>query len=183
MNKNQFNIKKAYPLSDKDITKMIPKTNIFTYPQLKNIRHIDEILRHNDDGTGSAIMLYLTDSDKSGHWISILKRNNEIEVFDSYGKSLEELPKFMNGVMDHKQPISLLKNLISGAGYKLVTNNKQIQKDSIDIQTCGRHAVMRQLFRGLDIKDYHKFLNMIKKEDSISADDLVTGLTFDMIRK
>ena len=67
--KVDIDVLKDYSLSDDDFNKILePDTNIFTYPQLKNVRHIDEIF----DRKGRAIMLYLTENTHSCHWISLI---------------------------------------------------------------------------------------------------------------
>ena len=174
---------KEYALSNSDIENLIGKTNIFTYPELENIRHIDEVFRKGKNGVETAIMLYLTDDDKTGHWIALIKKGNTIEMYDPYGNKPEKLNKEVGGAMNSSQKMGLLREKVENSGYNLIHNSKQVQPISPDINTCGRHAVMRVMFGHLPLDEYHKKINKLTKENGVSIDDLATALTFDFLGK
>ena len=175
---------KKYPLSNTDIQSLLDgETNIFTYPMLESIDHIDEIF----DPKGRAIMLFLTDGENSGHWISLIKRGNIIEIYDPYGHSPAEWKTKLGGAMtdmrDWKQDRPLLQQKIKEAGYRMKVNKKQVQPVSKNIATCGRHSVMRLLFHQYPLEEYNAIIKKIQTETGISPDDLATGLTAESLGK
>jgi len=174
---------KGYALSNHDIKELTPHTNIFTYPELKNFRSIDEVFSYNNNGVGTAIMLYLTDNEKTGHWIALIKRGNKIEMYDPYGNRPEELNKKVGGRMNGVQNPHLLRDLVERSGYDLVANGKQVQPLTYDVATCGRHSIMRVLFSNLSLNDYNKKIAKIAKDNGVSIDDIATGLTYEMLDK
>jgi len=176
---------KEYALSDADIREFEPNTNIFTYPYLNEVSHIDEVLDRN----GRAIMLFLTENEQTGHWLAIMKRGKTIEVYDSYGKkpdSAEFISNLGAGKDDMErfgQSEKLLTDLIRDSGYKLEWNKNAVQPGSKGVNTCGRHAVMRLMLGHLPLREYNALLGRIKSKTGIGADDLATALTADVIGK
>lgn len=173
---------KEYALSDTDIQEVLkdmgePVTKIFKYPELGNVYHIDELL----DRHGRAIMLFLTEGEDRGHWISLLKKGDTIELFDPYGYAPDTQQVKLGGskedMIEWGQDSPLLKDLVKRNGYKLVWNNKQRQPLSPDTNTCGRHSVMRLLFHKLSLPEYQKLIDKTVSSSGVSADDLATYLT------
>lgn len=176
MNKEEWSNKKAYPLSNTDIMELIDlePTNILTLPELLEADNIDEHL----DRKGRAIVLYLTENDSTGHWIALLKKNNTVEIYDPYGFNPKNWEKDLsNGNDKFNQDPNELIDLIKRSGYGVEFNRVKSQEERPDINTCGRHAVMRLLFSNYSLPDYNKILKMIKKKYNIKPDDLATGLT------
>lgn len=179
---------KEYPLSNFDIQEFLkdigePITKIFTYPELKNARHIDEML----DRHGRAIMLFLTEGDSKGHWIAILRRGNTIELYDPYGYKPDTQHVKLGGKMsDMKrwgQDAPLFSDLVKRGGYRLIWNKRQRQPVSSDVNTCGRHSVMRLLFSHLPLDKYDKMLDTITKKTGVKPDDLVAYVTGEILEK
>ena len=173
--KKQFDEIKKYALSNFDIQKILPHINIFTYPHLENVRHIDEVL----DKHGRAIMLYLTDDDKTGHWVALLKQGDEIEVFDPYGIKPDHQGKVLGGAMNEgaSKYQTLLTDLIKQSGYGMKYNKTRHQPMSKNVSTCGRHAVLRILTGHLPLEEYNRRLKQIASDTGVSIDDIATGLT------
>lgn len=181
--KEELKDAKNYALSNTDIENIIGKTNIFTYPELENIRHIDEVFKRGKNGIDTAIMLFLTDDDKTGHWIGLIKKGNTIEMYDPYGNKPEKLNKEVGGRMNYKQDPHLLREKVEESGYHLIHNSKQVQPISPNINTCGRHAVMRVMMGHLPLDEYNKKIINIAKQNGVSVDDIATALTYDFIGK
>lgn len=176
MDKEEWDEKKAYPLSNTDILELIDlePSNILTLPELLEVDNIDEKLDRN----GRAIVLYLTENESTGHWIALLKKNNIVEIYDPYGFNLKNWDKDLAGGNDKfDQDPNELINLINQSGYKYTYNKTKNQQINPNINTCGRHAVMRLLFHKYSLPQYQKVLKMIKNKYGINADDLATGLT------
>lgn len=167
----------GYALGDDDIAKMLPKTNIFTYPYLKQVKHIDEIF----DNEGRAVMLYLTENDHTGHWVGLLRKPDHIEFFDPYGEKPDDELKWVSGGKREELGITqpYLTKLLRQSEVPVIYNKVPFQKEGDSIETCGRHTASRLLFSHLSLPEYY---DMIKKS-KLSADDFVAGLTFPLIRK
>ena len=175
---------KEYPLSDGDIQRLLPvDTNIFTYPQLEDTTHIDEVF----DPHGRAIMLFLTEDDTTGHWIALMRRGDTIEIYDPYGNAPSQWKKKLGGSMEDnrrwRQDRPLLEKKVKEAGYKLAWNKEQHQPVSKDINTCGRHSAMRLLFADYSLPEYNAILQKIYKGTGIDPDTLATALTQETLGK
>ena len=177
MEEEQVDLLKAQPLSDTELQGILQTpTNVFTYPDLDNYRHIDEIF----DPLGRAIMLYLTENDTTGHYISLIKRGNVIEVYNPYGASMKEMGSDLGLSANEDQELNggygKLHRLAQEGGYTLKENKSKVQKDGMDVATCGRHTGLRTLLYKMSMEDYNKWLNS-GKGNGIDADDLVVALT------
>lgn len=175
---------KEYPLSNDDLKHLLPHTKIFTYPELEGLRSIDEIFHfHKKGDIGTAIMLYLTDSENVGHWVGLIKRGNQVEMYDPYGNPPEKLNQEVGGAMNGKQDPTLLRRKVEESGYKLISNPKQVQPVSMDINTCGRHVAMRLLFGKFPLREYNQKVSQLAKQNGKSIDDLATVLTASVLGK
>jgi hypothetical protein len=179
--KKHFNILKGYALSNDDIEDALDlePTNIFSSDKLEDAYSIDELL----DRKGRGVLFFRTENKNTGHWIAVLKQGDTIEIFDPYGFHPEDFKQKLGAGNGLNPDMSILEDLISRSGYKMIVNNVRNQSLSPDIATCGRHSVMRLMFRNLNNKQYNQFLKQIKKEDGITPDDLATGMTLQLIGK
>lgn len=182
MDKLEINEIKQYPLGNDDINNLfkslnIQPTNIFTTKQLGTARNIDELLDRN----GKAIMLYLTESDTQGHWISILRKGNTIELYCPYGFSPLDWERKLNARRGLNPDMNILINLIKNSGYKVVYNKHKHQQISNDVNTCGRLSVMRLLSSDLDLDEYNQRLKKILGS-GINVDDLASAITYNIIK-
>lgn len=171
---------KDYALSNQDIQQILqPDTNILTYPDLSTMTTIDECF----DGLGRCILLYLTESPTSGHWVSMIKHDDDgtIEYFDPYGKPVEEPLHWVGrgkNMLLRQQP-GILKRLLKDSGYKVIYNTTPYQKDGKDISTCGRHCVSRLVLKDYSIDDYKDII----KSSKLSPDDFVSLFTYGLLGK
>jgi hypothetical protein len=168
---------KQYALGDDDLSRIVPKANIFTYPYLKNVKHIDEIF--GDDG--QAIMLYLTENEHTGHWVGLLRKNDHIEFFDPYGEKPDDELKWISRdkreELDQDKP--LLSKLLRQSELPVVYNKVKFQKDGNNIETCGRHVATRLLHKDLSLPEYAEMI----KGSGMSPDEYVSRTTFPIIKK
>lgn len=180
--KEDFDNLKGYYLSDKDITDAIDiePTNIFTLDKVEGAYSIDELL----DRLGRGVLFFKTANDNTGHWIGVLKQGGGVvEVYDPYGFKPDDLEDKLGALKGLNPDISVLEDLIKRSGYRMIYNRQKNQSMSRDVATCGRHSVMRLMFRHLNNKQFNDFLKQIRKEDGINPDDLATGLTMEIIGK
>jgi len=168
-----------YALSDSDINKLLGGTNIFKYPELKDMASIDDAF----DEMGRAMMLYLTTDDNTGHWVCMLKHGNTIEYFDPYGgyKPDDEREWLSpQQLQELGQDIPILTHMLKG--YKVISNPYKFQAESgrgKAINTCGRHCVTRLMLGHLPLKKYAELI----KSSGINPDDFVTTFTYQMLKK
>ena len=169
---------KAYPLSDGDIRSILGnEIKIFTYPQLKQYRSADSLF----DSKGRCLILFLTESETAGHWCCLLKRGENIEFFDPYGDSPEgvkdEIPKSKRDALDMNQPY--LMRLLKASGRPVLYNTYPFQKETRDINTCGRHCVVRLLYAPDSLERYKSIID----GSGLSPDDFVSGVSASMLGK
>ena len=169
---------KDYSLSDGDLRQLLgDDIKIFTYPQLKHIRDANELF----DRRGRCIVLFLTESENSGHWVCMLRKKKGIEYFDPYGEAPEdlkdEIPQSRLEALDESQPhlMRLLRRLKLPVYY----NTHQFQQKKSDIATCGRHCAVRLLYAPKSLVQYRKIIQM----SGLSPDDFVAGVSFDKLGK
>lgn len=159
-------------LSNDDISKLLDKkVKILTYPELANYKSIDELLHPYD----KVVILYLT-SENYGHWTCLFKIDDKnIEFFDPYAfKPDDELKMIpVHFRKSNGQYKSHLSHLLYKCNYIVNYNDFRIQKFVRDVNTCGRHCIVRLLFNKLMIDDYIKIL----KKSKLSPDYIVTYLT------
>lgn len=166
------------PLSDDDIKNILGEDiKIIKYPDIKNLQSVDELF----DKNGRCILFYPILSDAVGHWVALINHTDRIEFFDPYGKSPESLriniPKEQQKLLDMAEPY--LIHLLSTSTKPVFYNNHCFQKHSNSNLTCGRHAAVRLLYYPYDLEHYN---NIIKKS-KMSADDFVSAVIFNKIKK
>jgi hypothetical protein len=169
---------RSYPLSDEDIRKILGRDiSIITYPQLGEMNSINDAF----DSKGRCIMLYLTEDNHSGHWVCMLNKGNTIEYFDPYGEApeqaLDTVPQSKLQELDEASPY--LTQLLRASGKKVSYNHYAFQKDKADVNTCGRHSVVRCLYAPYSITKYKKVMD----STGMSPDDFVSALTAQKLGK
>jgi hypothetical protein len=195
MNKTQIKQEKkierqliASPLGDDDIKYYLPNAKIIKYSDLKNYKTIEELLPKNKS---YAVILY-ENKPNCGHWVCIMrykdKNDDIIEFFDSLAddgtpdSQLKWISKEQNKILG--QGKNLLTNLLNNTNLTVIFNKLKFQsegnkKDGDNINTCGKHCVLR--IRHLldcdhNLKDYIKYMNDIKKESKNTFDQIITHL-------
>ena len=172
---------KDYSLSDGDIRKILGgNIKIFTYPQLKNIRDINSLFDEN----GRCMILFLTNSETSGHWCCMLRKKKGIVFFDPYGEApndvVDDIPKSRLEELDMTSPY--LTRLMKASGLPVFYNTYQYQKLRDGINTCGRWCVVRCFYANKSDEYFHNVI-MEAQKDGMSGDDFVAALTANWLRK
>ena len=168
----------SYSLSNDDINKILePDTKIWTYPDFKDMSSIDECW----DSKGRCIFLFLTKSEREGHWIAMWKKGDTIHYFDPYGMK----PEAGRSWLSHDQLEDLdmgepyLYNLLKNSGYKVVYNTVPYQSKDGAVATCGRWAVLRLLWKDVSDAEFKRRV----KDSGMSPDEFVTAITSDVLGK
>jgi hypothetical protein len=166
------------PMGDADIHNYLPNAKILTYPQLSQYEDIEDLLPTNNT---YFIILYL-DSPTTGHWTAVLRYDDKIENFDSYGNIPDTPLKWQSkdrlaGLGEYDE---YLKKLYNSTDLKVVYNDIAYQDESDkSISTCGRHVVnriqklLKDRYSGCD---YARYMKKLKKDTKLSYDEIVSGL-------
>jgi len=173
--KNKLDIVKDEPISDKIIDEYLKNPKIIEYKELKNYKNINQLLPKNKD-----YVIILFRHPTGAHWQGLLKNNNIIEFFCSYGTFPDECyynweTQKENDSFEQFQPY--LSNLLNNCNYECVYNPIQYQSMKNDISTCGRFVLMRIFFlinHGGNLNDFYNYLKRKKKEYKLSYDELVS---------
>ena len=170
-------------IGDDNIREVLPECKIYTYNQLKN-KKIEELLPSKKS---YCIILY-QNSPNSGHWTCLLRKNNIIEYFDSYGGKVDAPLKWISKEKNLKLGINkpylseMLKN--SPNIYHLVYNDFDFQNlKNHDISTCGRWCLLRLLlykYSDIMIDDFKKIIKKIKKKLKKSTYDEIATRIIDI---
>lgn len=137
------------PLSGKDIYNIMKgNCKILPYENLKDYKDIYDIF----DKSNFVFLLYPI-SNNFGHWVLLMKNNNIIEFFDSYGiftdmeykYGTKKTPKYLSSLLIKSNP-----------KYKLYYNEIQFQEWGTNY--CGYYCVVRALFNYLSLKKFQKML-------------------------
>jgi len=157
---------KAHPLTDTEMRKILGPTKILTSRDLVNITRPDDLF----DRQGRCILLYTPYDPTSGHWTCLLRKNDHIEFFDSYGEKPDS-PEYLGD----QEP--LLTQLLKASGMPVYYNTRQFQKDRSDVATCGRWVCARLLYFPYSIDKFSSIVDKFKGE----PDSFVSGLIYGMI--
>lgn len=188
MSKNKYNIN--YSLSSNDLTYMTNKYikksfEIIQYINIENYESIEEIFKNKN------IIYLLIDTDVNiqnnssyGHWVVLFKRKNHIYFFCSYGKrplsdhiqyvNFQTFKNFYN--QDFIYLNKLLYEWSKKNNNKVFYNEHILQKQNMDITTCGRWCFYF-IFKMNEDKNMNenKFYNLFK--NVINKDILITIIT------
>jgi hypothetical protein len=173
----------SQPLSNTDLERHtgITQDQIVKYSELADYNKIEDLLPTDN----SFKIILIEDRFNAGHWVCVLRYKNKgkstIEYFNSYGAKWDTDWKFINKMMriilgQNTNEMTRLMNQAEKDGFEVVWNRKKFQKLGSNIQTCGRHCVMRieALKMGYDsIDDYEKLIKKFKTETGGNADYVV----------
>ena len=159
-------------ISDTELKYYLPDCNIKTYPELRNIKDIEELLPEN----GSFFILLYLDTKNSGHWTTLKRFNNDIQYFCSYGtypdKQMNWYGKELRKELGESE--LYLTKLLNKTGLNVNYNDIDYQnKDNLDIVTCGRHCI-NFIKSKKDLKQYFKMMQKLKKDSGKDYDELVS---------
>jgi hypothetical protein len=111
----------------------------------------------------------------------MLSKKDGIEFFDPYGEppeyALKTVPEEEREAFGEGQPY--LTQLLKASGRKVIYNTHPFQKDRSDINTCGRHSVVRCLYAPDTLTKYKAVMD----SSGMTPDDFVSALTAPKIGK
>ena len=177
---NEENIDKILyeSMGGDDIKYYFSKAKIMTIPELKKYKNIYELMPNKKD---YCFLLYEHKKDY-GHWVLIIRNNNNLEYFDSYGGKIDGpinwITKEQQNKLDVKPYLTQLINNTPNLSTEYNGVDFQNKKNK-DISTCGRHCCLRLktfLNNDFDLDDYIDFMKEIKKKSKLSYDDIVSEI-------
>lgn len=152
-------------LSNRDIKSLVPDVKIILYSDLNNIDSIEQLLPKQ---TSKVCILYETqkpiNNTAIGHWVCMFKTKHDqqpyLEFFDPYGtypdneliSTIYKGPRILNELM-----IDYMDR-----GGRVQYNDYPFQSYKKNINTCGKHCVMRMKNADIDIDLYKDFIDILK---------------------
>lgn len=126
---------------------------------VENTKITDSLEKMTDNKYNSVVILI--NGVGVNHWVLLSKINGRYEYFDSYGHSYKG-DKYLK---------------YHFKGYPIICNKIQYQKIDPNVNSCGKHVLMR-LFTikkfNFDLKQYKKFMSSLKKSGKETYDDIVS---------
>jgi hypothetical protein len=174
---------RRYPLSEEDAHTIIPTLRIMSYPDLLRYDNIHDAL----DEKGRLLILYLTQDEKTGHWVCLLRRqakNGEtyLEYFDPYGRlKPDQESKWLRPekLREFGQDTKHLTQLLADSGLRVTYSKVPFQTDTRDVNTCGRHCLTRLYCKHLSLPEYTQMI----MNTGMNPDDFVSAFTYTLIGK
>ena len=83
-----------YSLSNVDIERYVGRGHIIKYSDLSNFDNIDDVFNGN-----SFVIVLIESKPFCGHWCCMLRYDNTIEIYDSYGGSIDNELKYISKQM------------------------------------------------------------------------------------
>lgn len=139
------------PMSGAEMLHYNPDARLYKYPDLYGYNSIDDVFGH----LNKIVLLYLTDSLHSGHWIGLFRKGNEITFFDSYGYDIDDEEQFVKDPeikYESGECYKYLLYLLENSNYKINHNKYRLQAKNT--QTCGRFVSLRLLNTNLNDDEF-----------------------------
>ncbi len=158
-----YNVKKiekvaTTPLDNFQLNDYLPNVPIITYNELPKYSSIEQILPHNNS---YAIILY-QNSENSGHWTALFRKDNNIYFFCSYGSKVDEPLKWISKEENKKLGINApyLSMLLNKTKMPVYYNKISHQDEDRRVSTCGRFVVyfIKNMLNGDKLSDINKKL-------------------------
>ena len=133
--------------SDADITRVLncDMNKILKYSELDKFPCFADLLPREQD----FVVLLIEQKENSGHWVCIVRENNNIFLFDSYGSSLDRELGFVAKSMrillgEDKRFVERMINCKCDKckDFNIIENVTKFQSLKNDIATCGRWCIM-----------------------------------------
>jgi len=166
----------SYFGSNEDICRALgcDMDHIMKYSQLANYNSLEELLPKPFDYK----VILLENDYNSGHWVCIIRQNNIIELFNSYGIPIDTEFKYIPDWIERwlGQDKRYLSKLIkSSTGFTVISNKVPFQSKTKDIATCGRWVIHRiETSRmGYTLQEYINLMKSIQEKYDIPYDNLM----------
>lgn len=110
-----------------------------------------------------------------GHWAMLhhIKDKNGkkcIEFFDSYGMTPDKALKIFNNKKYNPKVVKYLMNQDQQIEYSPYS----FQGSNEDIMTCGRHCIVRNIFKNYNSKQYYDAMFKTSEDTGLNYDQIVS---------
>jgi hypothetical protein len=166
----------AYEVSNTDLKKRIHHPfKLVLYPDLSNYQSITQLLPNT-----FSILVILLEAGSGNHWTCLIRNNNILTYFDSYGKGPDKefylIPK--NTQIQLNEQGHYLTTLLNNAqrnGFKLQFNKIDFQSQANGIDTCGKHVYcfIEACIDGHNLQQYQQWMKQTKNKTGLSYDEIV----------
>ena len=169
MDKNRI----EYSLSNVDIERYVGRGHIIKYSDLSNFDNIDDVFNGN-----SFVIVLIESKLNSGHWTTMLRYNNTIELFDSYSGTLDNELSFISKQMKIElgENEHILTELLKKSGHKVIVNKYKFQSEKNNVDTCGKWILLRILMfvcANMQLKEFVNFVKTNAKKLNLRNDEFV----------
>jgi hypothetical protein len=182
INIDEINERITSYITDNDIERFFGKEAskyILLYSDLSRYKSINQLLPKKKDFK----IILIEEKQLQGHWIAILRYDQIIEVFNSYGtkpsSELNLLSKHQKEALNEN--VKWLNLLLNKAipKFKVIYNTKRFQKVDPNVNTCGRFVLLRILmflYFNQNLKSFIKFMNFLQLKLQLNGDQIVSSL-------
>ena len=166
-----------YSLSNVDIERYVGRGHIIKYSDLSNFDNIDDVFNGN-----SFVIVLIESKLNSGHWTTMLRYDNTIELFDSYSGTLDNELSFISKQMKIElgENEHILTELLKKSGHKVVVNKYKFQSEKkingMDVDSCGKWCLLRILMfvcANMQLKEFVNFVKTNAKKLNLRNDEFV----------
>lgn len=162
---------KDQALSNDNITHaMKGDVSVILYTELVNHKNIRELFTQSNN----VVLLFPVEARNYGHYVGLMYYPDldMVSVFDPYGMSIYEDIKNSDYLMrQDTRVIESLPRLLKDSNVRVNVNRIRFQELKNGISTCGKHVIVRMIFRDiLSHTDYKKYL----KYKNLNPDDIVS---------
>ena len=135
-----------------------------------------------DDKPKSWKIILIENEYNSGHWTLLLRYNNTIEWFNSYGTfpsaELDFISQQQKEILN--QDIKHLNILLTQAlpKFRIIYKKRKLQQLENGVNTCGKWIILRIIMMekfNMDLNQFLRFIEQLKKQYKLSY-ELVTLL-------
>jgi len=177
MSNNENSI--SYMVSDTDLKNKIQiPCKVIQLPELNNC---NDIIDYLPSDLCCLVMLVET-KPHSGHWTNLIRDNNNLIYFDSYGVKpdgeLVNISDHEKQLLDEKPILTYLLDQAKDDGFRVSYNKTQFQQYGNGINTCGKWVttIANSYASGVNLPQYTKMLKQRKKATGLSFDEIVNQL-------
>lgn len=183
---------KSYSLSTNEVLDIVNSPcTVVMFESIKAMESLSDLFppqSFSDNMIGRCLLNYLYE-DNYGHWVGLCMKPGvgtkaTIEYFDPYGTFIDDTIKdFPERVkLEHNSDYPYLLKLLYQSGDDVYYNHVQLQDRKVGINTCGRWAGLFLRYCGLcTVDEFAKIFEEVSKEFKVSKDNLVTGVTNDIV--
>jgi len=153
-----------YLVSNFDIQKKFKGQHIkiVTYQQLSNYNSLEQLLPQ----TECALFMLLKTSVNSGHWTVLVRYNDNVYYFDSYGVIYDGELKHISPQLQYElgENNKTLTDLINSTSFNVSYNHKQLQSHHSDINTCGKWCTVfaKTILSGITLNGFISGIEHLK---------------------